>query len=172
MLTLGTLTVRFESLAKIADGTRMYPFGAKAAGVSEEEANFQLHEIISGILVKVGWVPMLIGLIIVTFLLVRIHRGINRLPRGSLARQVAIFSLANFVAVFVGAISASANLQTFPITYFLYVFPGYAIMLVGVSMREAAKEKAANEEDVPVSEGPVIPARQPAWRPATGERGV
>lgn len=155
VFVLGTLNVRFVSLSEIANGNRMYPFGAKLSGEGEIIGAYEVHDALSEALTKFGWVPLFFFGLILAWFLKKFHQTVWSFPKKSWERNVFILSFANFVAVAVGSIAATANFQTYPITYFLYLFVG--ISLVVYSRRTKVAQGLESFDEDSASESPMIP---------------
>jgi len=60
------------------------------------------------------------------------------MKKKSYERRLSLWALGYTASVLVGGLSASANLHTYPITYFLYLFPGLAVAAYLAVQRENA----------------------------------
>jgi len=141
IFVFGTLTIRFESLAGIANGDHLFPFGAIASGESEYRETARIHEVLSGFLVSFGYVPFLLILGVATPILIKVHRILWDLKWFPTAQKLAVFGLANYFSVFFGGLSAGSNFATFPITYFLYLFGGMSLAAIAFSSEKKQQEK-------------------------------
>ena len=118
-LNIATLTIRFESFANWKNLDFWKPFG-----VGDNLGNFVIHDAFTRVIARIGYIPSGLLVIFATTFLVKLHRSILRSVDG---RNIKLMGLAIVICIFVGGISASNNLSTFPVNTFLYIFSGFVV---------------------------------------------
>lgn len=161
VFVFGTLTIRFHSLSGIASGEHLFPFGQVAAGQPDYSKNARLHEALSGFLVTFGYVPFLLVMAVVIPVLVKVHRALWKLDPFPLHQKLAIFGLANYFSVLFGALSASKNLATYPVTYFLYLYLGCTFAAFSIAASTRQKREAESKVEEGAEDGLPIPELTP-----------
>ena len=129
---LGTLTIRFEGFSNWKDPDFWRPFGYHFSGIEYKEL-FRYHDALSSLIVKFGYIPFAILLLIASFTLARFH-GI--LLRNKKQGKLKFIFSALILCVLFGSLTSN-TFGTFPIATLLYIFVGGYI----VSLREEESER-------------------------------
>lgn len=126
-LTLGTLDARLESMASFATDSEIWtPFGMKIAGTDVQLK--WVHDILTETLIKVGYIPL--ALLVIIFLVSTFvsFKALFRMPKGP-HRMMASYFAALAIGMMSGGFSQGAMILFFPINFFWCLFLGAAYSL-------------------------------------------
>lgn len=140
-LNLGTMTIRFIGFAQWSKVAFWQPLGHSFSN-PEYELEFPHHDMFTGLMLKFGYVPLTIMLMIGGFLMLKFHKQIYQ--KGIYHNNLYL-SLAMVVCVLFGCLSTS-NLSTYPINLLLYAFIGFTIVSARSSIIERAELIAQQEQ--------------------------
>ena len=90
------------------------------------------------------------------FFLFKFHRAVWAYPKDSALKNYLILGFAYFTSVAVGSLSAAANFQTYPITYFLYLFIGVSLVAFYAQKKEAVLVDLEQAEGDSISDDVVL----------------
>lgn len=143
---LGTFTSRLDTLDLTrTTPERWRPFGVVVEGVSPREfegsiyndRTYYVHDGFSYVLLLVGYIPMSIMIIIGTYSLIKIHKGLLSISQIS-DRKASTAMFAVGLGISVGFFANAAQIQTYPVNFYLYFFFGCAIALTIASRTKQA----------------------------------
>lgn len=147
-----TLNARLRSLSLLSKAEYWTPFGAGLAKEKDLLTKVKIHDIITSFLVRMGYVPCAAGLVLMIYALSKIHKGLWKMDSKSLDFRIVLFSLSFAISVLIGGMSATANLYTFPVNYFFYLFIGFGVAIAMIRRREVLDAKKAVQEESPASQ--------------------
>jgi hypothetical protein len=151
-LVLGTLNGRLESMANLVHGRDdvWQPFGvgiAKFLG-SKHAFNIAQHDMITENIVKFGYIPCSITIIIIAFLGIKFVK-MNSILKSSPERNSARVYLAIVLGIQIIGFSHGATLQTYPLNMFIAFFLAAAIyhyrLAINYSQAQTINDLAAPE---------------------------
>jgi hypothetical protein len=153
---LSTLNDRLESYNSLLHNKRVWtPFGLRFSGYDEMKvrSTVHIHDAFTEMLLKVGFVPTLMGAFGAFWLLRHLHRFVCQEPAG-LSRELAISGLACGMGILFGGLVNGAQFTTFPINFFFYFYLSIVVglMLWRRSETEAATVAAPAMAQVPLAE--------------------
>ncbi len=126
---LGTFTSRLVSLEKTATNPKRWtPFGVPIATGQRldfqdgHEGDYYVHDGFSYFLIRFGYIPLGIAFALGSYLLYRAHRFQFSLPPDSLERNLVTLSYASAFGIIVGFMGNTAQLQMYPVNFYLYLF--------------------------------------------------
>ncbi len=160
-MVLGTLDARLESMASFtSDASIWTPFGMKVAK-KEVQLNW-VHDILTENLIRFGYVPL--GIFVVVFLAAAFNsfRLLFRIPKGPHRTLISYYS-ALAIGIMSGGFSQGIMILYFPINLFWCLFLG-----VCYSLYLMKKFQPEEEPEVELPPRPVSPA--PAGRRNSGPR--
>ncbi|MFT4176298.1 MAG: hypothetical protein QM627_06545 [Luteolibacter sp.] len=137
---LGTFTSRLISLDLTrTTPARWRPFGVIIEGVSTEQFSgsryndrrYYVHDGFSHILLSVGYIPMFIVFIFASYFLIKSHTSIWKI-RDKDNRLFCLMLFSASAGIFVGFFANSAQIQTYPVNFYLYFFLGAALAYMKV----------------------------------------
>jgi len=141
MMVLGTLNARLDSMASFATDPNLWtPFGLAAAG-----SNYHVdwvHDILTEMLVLVGFVPLAFLVCGFLFGALVAFRTLYRMPRGQYRLMVTYF-IALGLGIMSGAFSQGSMVLYFPINFFWCMFLGIAYCLIGWEKESRKQARAA-----------------------------
>lgn len=130
---LGEQLTRFWTLGARLDGMHdlaynpkmwtMFGYGPKVAEQLLASGEVASHDVISGTLLKSGWVPLLVLLILAVWCLSSIHRSVLRL-RGTPIFFMCLWMLATEFGLLVHNVFAGNVTATFPVNFFFWFIAG------------------------------------------------
>lgn len=159
---LGTFDARLRSYRELLNNADYWnPFGAILAGKANYadlksttyEDRFFSHDFITETLLLIGYIPLAILAVFLCMNLLKVHRYLLNLPRGP-TEQAARFCIAFTIGIGVGALANSAQLQTFPISTFFWLF-----IAMPLAFRVAAKSEPDEESEEGVKKFTDAPAQ-------------
>jgi hypothetical protein len=143
---LSTLNARLDGFYFITNDSRLWtPFGVGWQGRSVEQAlgNRDVHDAFSAMLLRVGYVPLLIGIMLAYFVLRAVHRFVNTQTDG-LSATLGAACLGSAIAVASAATVSGAALSNYPVNFYLYFYMGIVVslMLYHAQIAKEAKQAA------------------------------
>jgi hypothetical protein len=147
---LGTFDARLRSYRELVNNSDYWnPFGVIIAGKATYsdlksttyEDRFFSHDFITETLLLIGYIPMAVLAVFLCVNLFKVHRYLLDLPRGP-TEQATRFCVAFTVGIGIGALANSAQLQTFPISTFFWLF-----IAMPAALRLTAKPQQAEENE-------------------------
>ena len=140
-IQLVTLNARLRSMSLLHKPEYWTPFGA---GLAKKKYLFEqekIHDVVTQSVVRFGYIPCFLGGIMLLIMLWKSHRFIWRQPRGSSEKKIAMLSMAVAISTIIGGLSATANLETYPISYYLYLFIGFGVFMRVCRLAEAEESR-------------------------------
>ena len=146
---VGTFTSRLESIdLTLRESKRWRPFGVVVEGVTESEFGrdqrgynpYYVHDGFSFLLLKFGYIPVAIICVLGLVLLFKTHQGLLQLDLAT--RRPALLLWGLVLGIGVGFSANLAQLKTFPINVYFYLFGSLVYVLIrsGRSVRVTAEE--------------------------------
>ncbi len=145
---LGTFDARLQSYRELLNNKQYWtPFGVVISGKAayrdlrstDFDDEYYSHDFITETLLLIGYIPMALLIISLSISMFKLHRYLLGLSDGVVER-VTRYCVAVAVGIAIGAVANPAQLQTFPISTFFWLF---------IAMSAAIRPQSANvpEED-------------------------
>lgn len=142
-IQIGTFTDRLQSYSLIFSDTRMLtPFGWKLSGRPMNAMPFT-HDAVTEFILKVGYVPVIIMLVLGVYFVIRMHRVVLG-EKASLNKSLAVISAASFFSYALGGMANGSQLRMFPVNFFLWLFPAVIVSLEFHRRKTAAMAPAVS----------------------------
>ena len=126
-ITMGTMDGRFESFSFLKNNKDIWtPFGVAAAGKQDPREYFRIHDAITDYLVRIGYIPLGLLMIIITVSLFVIHRRLLRLQDDQV-RALAILAMACAFGIGSGALVSPSQLRVYPMNVYFFCFIGVVL---------------------------------------------
>ena len=140
-LQLGTLTIRFIGFSQWSKLDFWKPFGHSFSD-PDYYLTFPSHDMFTGIMLRFGYVPVVIFLIVGGYLMYKFHKNICR---KGIYHQNLYLSLAIIACILFGCLTVS-NLSTYPVNLMLYLFIGFAIVSARSSVDDIETARLEEQE--------------------------
>jgi hypothetical protein len=153
---ISTLNDRLEGFNALVTNPKVWtPLGLRFSPYNEQSVISQVrsHDLFTDTLLRYGYLPILLGLVLGGILLARLHRFIFDQPPG-LSREMAATCLAAALTITAGGLVNGAQLSTYPVNFFIWLM----FSVVASLMMHASEQKAL----APLPEKDSPPA--PSWR--------
>jgi hypothetical protein len=144
MVRLNTFNARLRSFEVITMSKYYTPFGMDKNEIAADPRANSSHTILSEALLKTGYIPCLIGLVIVGGLLFWIHRKMYTQPP-SLWRRFTTFNFSLVFSLLGLGVLGSRSFGVFPANFFFWFFIGATVMLI---FRDRFHERPIEQEEV------------------------
>lgn len=153
-LVLGTFYDRVLGWRNLTQEPYLYtPFGFKLAGREasnnpDDRANYLGHDITIHLLIKIGYVGVLVMLVIGAISSYKLHKFVLSLAPGTLEKKICTLALALAGAIFFGSFGNASQLEVFPQNFYFFLFLGmvFAIYCDKVNKKhQLEKERLENE---------------------------
>jgi len=122
--TLGTFNGRLLGWKNLMTKSMMWtPFGWKMAGRDVRKYNpLDLgDDTIVWSLIKYGYIPVFFGGAFMLYFLIKLHKFICSLPKGSKERNIGNLCLATIVGILFGGLGNGAQLAVFPLNVYFFL---------------------------------------------------
>jgi len=122
--TLGTFNGRLLGWKNLMTKSMMWtPFGWKMAGRDVRKYNpLDLgDDTIVWSLIKYGYIPVFMGGAFMLYFLIKLHKFICSLPKGSKERNIGNLCLATIVGILFGGLGNGAQLAVFPLNVYFFL---------------------------------------------------
>ncbi len=130
-LNLTTMYDRLNGWEKISRPWIFPLFGTIFGGeVVDDEGDINLafsHDFIVTWLARLGWVPFIVVMIMVTILMRQIHKYQFSIDTKSVEFKIVRVSLACAAGLSLGAVANAAQFAVFPVNFFFYLWIGMAV---------------------------------------------
>jgi hypothetical protein len=153
---ISTLNDRLEGFNALVTNPKVWtPLGLRFSPYNEQAVISQVrsHDLFTDTLLRYGYLPILLGLVLGGILLARLHRFIFDQPPG-LSRDMAATCLAAALTITAGGLVNGAQLSTYPVNFFIWL-----MFSIVASLMMHAKEQEAL---APLPEKDSPP--EPSWR--------
>lgn len=174
-VVLGTAQDRVQGWANLTTNTMIWqPFGFAASGISMRNttnADFHWgHDALIDALIQYGYVPLILGVALASFLFSKLFSYMYSLPRSALAFKNTRLCLALACGILVGAMGNGAQFRNFPQNLFFALWLAIPFATYQEAMRarkRGYKEVRADGQNVQIPQGTPVPGER---RPVGGLR--
>lgn len=142
-----TICDRLEGMHDLAHNPlmwTMFGYGAKGAADMHEARMVASHDLISNLLLEIGWLPLSLVLIVASLALFSFHHSVWRL-RGSPVFNICLWMVGIEFGLLVHNIFAGNITSTFPVNFFFWFIAGALNTCIAhqENQRSAAKRAAS-----------------------------
>jgi hypothetical protein len=166
-----TLGARLDGMYELAHNGKMWTmfgYGPKMAEQMKSSGDVASHDMISGLLLEIGWLPM-IGVILIAIVCLRSVHGSVLSLRGTPVFPMCVWMLATVFGLLVHDVFAGNVTATFPVNFFFWFIAGSLNSCVG--WHELRQEKARGSARNTVSD-PRPEAEGVGTAPMTPRRAI
>ncbi len=154
-IVLGTFGDRLQGWANLTQEPKIYtPFGFAAAGIDVAKNHgdgFKWgHDALIDSLIKFGYIPISIALVLGAFFTYRLFNYIYSLHKKSITFKVTRLSLALAAGILFGGMSSGAQFRNFPQNFYFMLF----VSIVYATYQQAQRER---KQSIASSATPYIP---------------
>lgn len=156
MARFWTLGARLDGMHELAHNGKMWTlfgYGPVVAEQMKTQGDVASHDVISGMLLEIGWLPMLGVCIVAALCLKTLHGSVLRL-RGTAIFPMCLWMLATVFGLLVHNVFAGNVTATFPVNFFVWFLMGSINSCVAWhEAREAAGQVVREAPREPVGLG-------------------
>jgi hypothetical protein len=160
---ISTLNDRLEGFNALVTNPKVWtPLGLRFSSYNERAVLSQVesHDLFTDTLLRYGYVPIFVALVMTGWMLSRMHRFIFEEPPG-LVRDMAAASLAAALSVTAGGLANGAQLSTYPVNFFIwFMFSVVASLMMYRREQEEMKRLAIPEREPEAQRPEPVPRRQ------------
>lgn len=138
--TLGEQFARFWTLGDRLDGMHqlatnpkmwvMFGYGPKLTREMINAGEVHSHDVVSTMLLELGWLPFLVLLVILAIFLLKVHQSIFAL-RGRIEFNLCLWLVSTAIGLLFHNVFAGGVTSTFPVNLFFWFMVGGIVSLVG-----------------------------------------
>jgi hypothetical protein len=157
-----TIGARLDGMHELAHNPKMWTmfgYGPKLTDQLLASGEVASHDIISTMLLHVGWLPLLLFLIIAAWCLTSLHKAVLNL-RNTPVFSMCVWLLATEFGLLVHNVFAGNVTATFPVNLYFWFIAG--ALNSNVCFYQERQQQAAAEPDARPPERQVYPSFQPA----------